>query len=194
VTMTRLVPTKGMTMSQQPRSAQSQIKIGTLFAEGVSVHQIWPYVLAIFLAGAASTALGITILESDKMIMAGMILTGLGIASMWLPGKGRLQLRTVLVLLAFVAGSVFTAVSLTIQPSNPMLFAGMVLSSTGIAGMWSIGKTGRLVLGVASTFVAGILLQAVGLTLAPSDLLVMMGMFLVSAAVFGMWFEGNRES
>jgi len=180
-------------VTQAPKSAQSQIRVGTLFAEGVSVRQIWPYVLAIFIAGAASTALGITVAESDTMIMAGMILTGIGIASMWLPGRGPLRLRTVAVLLSFVAGSAFTAVALTIQPSNPLLFIGMLLSSIGIAGMWSIGKEGRLARAVAATFVTGIFLQALGLTALPSDLLVMAGMLGVSTAVFGMWFEGNRD-
>ncbi len=181
-------------MSEAPKSAQSQIRIGTLFAEGVSVTQIWPYVLAIFIAGAASTALGITVAESDVMIMAGMVLTGIGIASMWLPGRGPLRLRTLAVILAFVAGSAFTAVALTIEPSNPLLFVGMMLSSVGISGMWAMDKEGRLARAVAATFVLGIFLQALGLTALPSDLLVMAGMLGVSTAVFGMWFEGNREA
>ncbi|MCB9483079.1 MAG: hypothetical protein H6675_03625 [Dehalococcoidia bacterium] len=165
-----------------------------LFAEGVSVAQIWPYVFAVFLAGGTCTAVGITVAENDYLILAGMILTGVGVVSMWVPGKGALRPSTAGVLLAFVSGSVCTAISLTVNPSNPLLFAGMVLSSIGIAGMWLIGKESRFSRVVAACFVGGITLQATGLTAMPSDVLVMLGMVLVPSAVFGMWFEANRPS
>ena len=178
----------------RPRSAQQQIRISMLFAEGVSVAQIWPYVLAVFLLGGTCTAIGITVAENDYLILAGMVLSGVGVVSMWLPGKGALRLSTTGVLVAFVAGSICTAISLTVHPSNPMLFAGMVLSSVGIAGMWLIGKESRFSRLVAGCFVSGITLQATGLTAVPSDVLVMLGMVLVPSAIFGMWFEANRPA
>ncbi len=177
---------------QRSKSAQQQIRLSLLFAEGVSGAQIWPFVLAVFLAGGTCTAIGITVAENDLLILAGMILSGIGVVAMWLPGKGALRAATAGVLLAFVAGSACTAVSLTVNPSNPLLLAGMVLSAIGIAGMWLLGKQGRFPRAVAGSFVSGITLQAVGLTAVPSDVLVMLGMVLVPFAVFGMWFEANR--
>ena len=84
------------------------------------------------------------------------------------------------------------AMTLTVQPSNVLFFAGMVLTGVGIIGMWLVGKTGPLAQGAAATFIGGVSAQAFGLTLTPSDPLVMAGMILVSGGVFGMWVYGNR--
>src|SRR5690606_5477498 len=122
----------------------------------------------------------------------GMVLTGLAVIAMWLPGKGGLTLVTASVIGSFISGSALTAMALTVHPSNTFFLWGMVLTSLGIVGMWFVGKAGRLAQGTAACFVAGSALQAVGLTVSPSDAMVMAGMVAVSVAVFGMWLYSNR--
>ncbi|MDA0270506.1 MAG: hypothetical protein O2798_09215 [Chloroflexi bacterium] len=170
----------------------TQFRTHMLFAEGVSVGQVWPFVLAAFVGGGLSTAMGLTVAASDTLILVGMTLTGIAVVSMWLPGKGAIRWQTFAVMLAFVSGSACTAMALTVNPSNELLLLGMVLTSVGIAGMWGTGRVGRLPLGVCAFFVSGTSIQATGLTLMPSDFLVMAGMVLVSSSIFGMWFVANR--
>ena len=153
--------------------------------------QAWLYIMPLFLAGSVITAAGVTMAESDTVILVGMVLTGVAVVAMWLPGKG-LNLLTFGVMVAFVGGSGLTALALTVNPSNAFFLWGMILSGAGIVGMWFIGKEGRLAQGVAACFLGGTSLQAVGLTVSPSDALVMAGMVGVSVAVFGMWLYSNR--
>lgn len=159
---------------------------------GGAASQTWLYILPLFLAGSVTTAVGVTIAESDQVILVGMVLTGMAVVAMWLPGKG-LNLMTLGVMAAFVGGSGLTALALTVNPSNAFFLWGMILSGAGIVGMWFIGKEGRLAQGTAACFLGGTALQAVGLTVSPSDTLVMAGMVGVSVAVFGMWLYSNRS-
>ncbi len=165
-------------------------RLATLLAASEGAARLWPLVLPVFLVGAVTTAYGLTIAEDDRVIFAGMVLTGFGVVSMWLPGKG-IRLSTVTVIAAFILGSACTAMALTVQPSNALFFAGMVLTGIGTIGMWLVGKEGRVAHLTATTFLGGITAQAVGLTVAPSDPLVMVGMILVAASVFGMWVYSN---
>jgi len=167
------------------------LRANTLLLAGDSNSRFWPFLLPVFLGGAVTTAFGLTIAESDQVIFVGMVLTGIAVVSMWLPGKG-LHLSTGTVITAFVTGSACTAMALTVQPSNGLFLAGMILTGVGIIGMWLVGKSGRLAQMTAGTFMSGISAQAVGLTVAPSDPLVMVGMIMVACGVFGMWVYNNR--
>lgn len=163
----------------------------TLFTEGVAVHEIWPYVLAIFLSGGVMTAVGLTVASNDRLVLGGMMLTSIGIVSMWLPGRGALRLRTVAVIATFLLGNFCTAISMTLSASNQLLFVGMVLSALGIGGMWAIDKHGLLARAIFVAFVRGTSLQALGLTVMPSDLLIGLVMTSVSGGIFGMWLHAH---
>ena len=151
----------------------------------------WVYVTPVFFAGSVTTAAGVTVAESDTVILLGMVLTGIAGVAMWLPGKA-LHVPTLAVMLAFVGGSALTALALTVNPSNTFFLWGMILTGFGIIGMWFIGKEGRLAQATAAAFLGGTTLQAFGLTVTPSDMLVMSGMVGVSIAVFGMWLYSSR--
>lgn len=162
---------------------------GALLTEGIAVHEVWPYVLILFLGGGTMTALGIMVLSNDLLVFAGIVLTSVGIAGMWLPGRGPVRNGKALAIASFLFGNVCTAASLTLSASNNLLLTGMIFSSAGIGSMWLIGKRGLLPIIIWWTFVVGTALQALGLTVLPSKLIVSAGMMLVSGSVFGMWMK-----
>ena len=164
-----------------------------LFKEGVAVHEVWPYVLAIFICGGALTALGLTILSDDFLVLAGIVLTSVGIACMWLPGRGAVRSGKAFAVGAFLSGNFSTATALTLSTSNRLLLVGMILSAVGIASMWfiGVGKRGPLPMAIWAAFVLGTSLQAVGLTVFPAGPLVGAGMVLVSGGIFGMWLQAH---
>jgi hypothetical protein len=167
------------------------IRSTTLLAAQGGPARHWPLLLPIFLVGTVATAYGLTIAESDRIIFAGMVLTGIAVVSMWLPGKG-IRPSTTAVIMMFIIGSACTALSLTVQPTNTLFCAGMMLTGAGTIGMWMVGKTGKLATVTGVTFMSGISAQAFGLTITPSDPFVMLGMILIAGAVFGMWVYSNR--
>ncbi len=175
-----------MAIDRRPRRVAA-----TLVTEGVAVYEVWPYVLAIFLSGSVMTALGLTILASNGLVLAGMVLTSLGIASMWLPGRGAIRWRSLVVIVAFLVGNFCTAMALTLSASNQLLLVGMILSAIGIGGMWAYDKHGPLARAIFAAFVGGTSLQAIGLTEFPSNALIGVGMMLVSGGVFGMWLHAH---
>src|SRR5690606_28640551 len=88
----------------------------------------WIYIMPVFFAGSVTTSVGLTIAASDRVILAGMVLTGLAVIAMWLPGKGGLTLVTASVIGSFISGSALTAMALTVHPSNTFFLWGMVLT------------------------------------------------------------------
>ena len=162
-----------------------------LFREGVAVHEVWPYVLGIFVSGGVMTAVGLKVMGNDLLVLAGMVVTSVGIAGMWLPGRGPIRRGQASAVGTFLLGNSCTAASLTLVTSNPLLATGMILSALGIGGMWLIGKHGLIASGIFGTFVLGISLQALGLTVFPSDLSIGFGMMFVSVAIFGMWLHSH---
>lgn len=175
-----------MAATQRPRRV-----VASLVTEGVSVSEVWPYVLAIFLSGGVLTALGLTVFFNDTLVFAGMLLTSVGIVSMWVPGRGAVRRRKALVIGFFLLGNLMTAVSLTVSTSNVLMLGGMTLSAIGIAGMWLIDKEGVLAQVISLAFVSGAALQATGLTVFRSDLLIGVGMVAVSGGIFGMWVHAH---
>ena len=163
----------------------------SLRTEGVAVDDVWPYALAIFVSGGILTAVGLTILSNDAFVLAGMVLTSVGIVSMWLPGRGALRRSVALVIVTFLAGNLCTAIALTLSASNTLLLVGMMLSASGIGGMWIIGQHGATAKVICGTFIAGTTLQAIGLTVWPSSILIGFGMVAVSSGVFGMWLHAH---
>ncbi len=174
--------------TQQGGLAQFAKVVGTTLARR-PVVSVGP----IFFAGTFATSAGITVAKNDMMVLLGVVLTGIGVIAMWLPGKGGLRLSTGAVLGAFVGGTLLTALSLTIRPTNDYLFWGMVLLGLGIVGMWLIGKSDRIAQAIAALFIVGNVVQAAGLTIMPSALVVMCGLMLVGAGIFGMWWYETRE-
>lgn len=163
-------------------------KIATaLVHEGIAVHEVWLYVLAAFIGGGTLTALGVMVLSNDAFVLAGIALTSVGIVGMWLPGRGALRGAKLLAIGSFLFGNFCTAASLTLSSSNNLLLVGMIFSAAGIATMWLIGKQGLTARVIWCGFVAGTSMQAVGLTVSSSNLLVSAGMVIVSGSVFGMW-------
>ncbi|MEX1022072.1 MAG: hypothetical protein WD058_02885 [Dehalococcoidia bacterium] len=181
-----------MTDSRPMTPRRMPLRIPLAMHREFSGGQAWKFIMPVFFAGSVTTATGLTVIPNDSIILLGMVLTGIAVVSMWLPGKGGVRLQTAAVMLIFVTGSGLTGLALTVNPSNTLFFWGMVLTGIGIIGMWLVGKTGPLALGIAGAFVAGTSLQATGLTIAPSDALVMPGMILVSGSVFGMWVYSSR--
>lgn len=151
--------------------------------------QRWLRVSPIFFLGTIITATGTTLLESDMIIFAGMVIMGLGVVAMWIAETGRFSIKYLPAPLVFMAGTVITAMSMTVVPSNPLLCGGMILTGLGTIVMWLIyvGKwnTGAAI--VALLFTAGIVIEALGLTIIPSDLMIMIGMIATGIGAFAMW-------
>ena len=97
---------------------------------------------------------------------------------MWTAETGKLKLKKLPGPALFIVGSVLTAVSMTIDPSNPMLCGGMILTGLGTIVMWQVsaGKWGFNAAVVAVLFMGGIVLEALSLTVITSDMMVMIGM------------------
>lgn len=173
------------------RNVRSLFRISTII--GGLGQRPEPLIGLILFAGIATTAVGVTVAANDTVVLAGIVLSGIGVVAMWLPGQGGLRLSTSTVIGAFVIGSALTGLAMTVNTSNALLFWGMVLVGLGIIGMWWIGKSGLLAWAVALVFTLGNCLQAAGLTLAPSNVLVLCGMVLVGASIIGMWVYDNQE-
>lgn len=153
------------------------------------VRQSWFRVSPIFFLGTVITAAGTTVYANDMVIFVGMLIMGLGVVTMWIAETGKPRLATLPGPLVFIAGTVLTAMSMTINPSNPLLCGGMILTGLGTIVMWLIyiGKWGISAALVAVLFSAGVIMEAIGLTIAPSDLLIMIGMIATGIGAFGMW-------
>lgn len=172
-----------MPESRQPSASL----LKAVIREGIAVQEVWPFVFATFLGGGSLTALGLMVFSSDILVLAGIAMTSLGIAGMWLAGRGALRNDKAMAIGLFLFGNFCTAASLTLSSSNKLLLVGMVFSAAGIGSMWIIGKHGLFPRIIWSAFVFGTTLQAVGLTVFPSKMFVSAGMVLVSGSVFGMW-------
>ncbi len=168
------------------QKARERVRVESL------VKQRWFRVSPVFFLGTIVTAGGTTVYKSDATIFAGMILMGLGVIAMWIAETGRLKLKTLPGPALFIIGSVLTAISMTIDPSNPLLCAGMILTGLGTIVMWqvSVGKWGFSAAVVAVLFSAGIILEALSLTVIASDLMVMIGMIATGMGAFAMWAFG----
>jgi hypothetical protein len=149
----------------------------------------WFRVSPIFFMGTIVTAAGTTVYKNDKAIFAGMILMGLGVISMWVAENGKFKWKSIPGPLVFMLGSILTAMSMTIIPSNPLLCAGMILTGLGTMVMWLIAKESWTINGilVGLLFMAGITLEAVSLTVFPSDVMIMIGMIATGFGAFAMW-------
>jgi hypothetical protein len=160
------------------------------------MRQAWFRISPIFFVGTIITAAGTTVSKSDMIVFVGMVIMGLGVVAMWLAETGKPGLKSIPGPLAFIGGSVLTAMSITIIPSNPLLCIGMILTCGGTMAMWLIGKWGRTpALLVASLFTIGVAMQAVGLTVVPSDIMIMAGMIGTGIAAFAMWaYESGKGS
>ena len=159
-------------------------------------HQRWFRASPIFFVGTVITAAGTTTYKSDTVIFVGMVIMGLGIVSMWLAEAGKPKLLALPGPLAFIAGSVLTAMSMTINPSNPLLCSGMILTGIGTLVMWVAleGKWGLSAVLISILFTAGISIEAVSLTIVPSDLLIMVGMIATGIGAFAMWaYETSND-
>jgi hypothetical protein len=123
------------------------------------------------------------------IIFVGMLIMGVGVVAMWMAETGKPRLATIPGPLIFIAGTVVTAMSMTINPSNPLLCAGMILTGVGTIIMWLVyvGKWGINAAIIAVLFTTGVCIEAVSLTVIPSDLLIMVGMIATGIGAFGMW-------
>jgi hypothetical protein len=153
------------------------------------VKQRWARVSPVFFVGTVVTAAGSTTIQNDTVIFIGMIIMGLGVVTMWIAETGKPRLVTLPGPLVFIAGTVLTALSLTLIPTNPLLCAGMIATGIGTIAMWLVyvGKLGVNSLVVALLFTAGVITEAVSLTVYPSDLYIMIGMIITGIGAFGMW-------
>jgi len=156
----------------------------------------WFRVSPVFFIGTVITSMGTTTVKNDSIIFAGMLVMGLGIIAMWIAETGKPNWLSITGPLTFLAGSVLTAMSMTVYPSNPLLCSGMILTGGGTLGMWalSLEKREPSVIFVAVLFMAGIALEAVSLTLVDSSLMIMIGMIATGIGAFAMWaYENNME-
>lgn len=151
--------------------------------------QRWLRVSPVFFLGTVITAAATTVYKNDTAIFTGMIIMGMGVVAMWVAEIGKFNLKSLPGPLLFIAGSVLTSMSLTINPSNPLLCGGMILTGLGTVLMWlmSVGKWGLYAALVAALFTAGITLEAVSLTVISSDLMIMIGMIATGLGAFAMW-------
>jgi hypothetical protein len=156
----------------------------------------WFRVSPMFFGGTIITSMGTTTIQNDTMIFAGMLIMGVGIVAMWIAETGKPNLLSFTGPLVFLAGSLLSAMSMTIYPSNALLCGGMILTGAGTLGMWvlSLEKRELSVIFVAVLFMAGIALEAVSLTLIDSNLMIMIGMIATGIGAFTMWaYETNYE-
>jgi hypothetical protein len=156
----------------------------------------WFKVSPLFFIGTVITAMGTTTIQNDSVILAGMIIMGLGIVAMWIAETGKPSILSITGPLVFLGGSLLTAMSMTVNPSNPLLCAGMILTGAGTMAMWilSLEKKELSVIFVAVLFMAGIALEAVSLTLVDSSTMIMIGMIATGIGAFAMWaYEINSE-
>ena len=158
-------------MDKENKQAQQKIRDSMPLSNLTKnlMRQAWFRISPIFFVGTIITAAGTTVAKSDMIVFVGMIIMGLGVVAMWLAETGKPGFKS--------GGSVLTAMSITIIPSNPLLCSGMILTGGGTMGMWLVGKWGRSsALLVAILFTIGVAMQAVGLTVVPSEMLIMGGM------------------
>src|SRR4030042_462515 len=153
------------------------------------MKQHWFRVSPVFFIGTVIAAAGTTIYKNDTVIFVGLLIMGLGVVAMWMAETGKPRLATIPGPLVFIAGTVITAMSMTISPSNPLLCGGLFLTGIGTAAMWLIyvGKWGINTHLIAILFTTGVIIEAVSLTVVPSDLLIMVGMIATGIGAFGMW-------
>ena len=185
-------------MDKENKQAQQKIRDSMPLSNLTKnlMRQAWFRISPIFFVGTIITAAGTTVAKSDMIVFVGMIIMGLGVVAMWLAETGKPGFKSVWGPLAFIGGSVLTAMSITIIPSNPLLCSGMILTGGGTMGMWLVGKWGRSsALLVAILFTIGVAMQAVGLTVVPSEMLIMGGMIVTGIGAFAMWaYESGRET
>jgi len=183
----------------QDRSNMPTIRLpgnrrGTIRTPGASLmknlmRQHWIRVSPIFFIGTVTTAAGTTIYQDDLTIFIGMIIMGLGVVAMWMAETGKLRLVTIPGPLIFILGTMLSAMSMTITPSGELLCGGMILTGIGTIIMWLVwvGRLGINSAIVAILFAVGIIIEAISLTVMPSDLLIMIGMIATGIGAFGMW-------
>lgn len=160
------------------------------------VQRPWFRVSPIFFLGTVVTAAGTTIQKSDAIILVGMIIMAIGVVAMWIAEIGKLKVKALPGPLMFMVGSVLSALSMTRNPSNMLLCIGMILTGIGTIAMWAISM-GELRISTAIVvvlFCGGIITEALGLTVAPSDMMVMVGMIATGIGAFAMWaYETNED-
>jgi hypothetical protein len=182
-------------MEKERKSAQKTLRERIPLASLLRnlMRQAWFRISPIFFVGTVITAAGTTVDKSDTVVFVGMVIMGLGVVAMWLASTGKPSLKSATGPLAFIGGSVLTAMSMTISPSNPLLCGGMILTGVGTIAMWLVGKWGRSSALVAILFTAGVAMQAVGLTVVPSDMMIMGGMIVTGIGAFAMWaYESGK--
>ena len=183
-------------MTEEKTTSRARVAVLQKARERIRVQSLakqpWFRVSPVFFLGTIVTAAGTTVYKSDMTIFIGMILMGLGVVAMWTAETGKLKLKKLPGPALFIVGSVLTAVSMTIDPSNPMLCGGMILTGLGTIVMWQVsaGKWGFNAAVVAVLFTGGIVLEALSLTVISSDMMVMIGMIATGMGAFGMWAFG----
>jgi uncharacterized membrane protein len=150
-------------------------------------------VLPLFAAGVVATAAGETVAASDTITMAGIVLTALGIVAMWAVDDDQRGAVASGGAAIFLTGAGLSAVAMTVNPSNPLLCAGMIATGIGTNGMWLGDKSDRWAYSVVAVSLGGIVALAVGLTVGASNVLAMLGMVLIGAGVAGMWMYGAED-
>ncbi len=83
-----------------------------------------------------------------------------------------------------------------INPSNPLLCSGMILTGLGTIAMWVVlvGKWSPSTAIVAVLFSGGVITESLGLTVVPSDLMIMVGMIATGIGAFSMWaYETSQD-
>src|SRR4030042_4493282 len=137
------------------------------------MKQHWFRVSPVFFIGTVIAAAGTTIYKNDTVIFVGLLIMGLGVVAMWMAETGKPRLATIPGPLIFIEGTVLSAMSMTITPSGEMLCGGMILTGIGTMVMWLVyvGRLGINSAIVAMLFTIGIIIEAVSLTVVPSDLL-----------------------
>ena len=148
----------------------------------------WVRVSPVFFAGTVITAAGTTIHKSDMVTFVGMVIIALGVIAMW-AAQANAGLKHFPGPVAFMAGSVISAMSMTINPSNTLLCSGMILTGLGTIGMWVVmveGWSAGSAL-VSVLFSGGIVTEALGMTVMPSETMIMAGMIATGVGAFAMW-------
>jgi hypothetical protein len=156
----------------------------------------WVRVSPVFFSGTVITAIGTTIAKSDTITFVGMVIIALGVMAMW-AAQANPGLKHFPGPVIFLIGSMLSAVSMTINPSNMLLCIGMIMTGFGTIAMWVVmvegWSTGAVIVSVL--FSGGIITEALGMTVIPSDMMIMAGMIATGLGAFSMWaYETHLNS
>ncbi len=183
---------------QDIKSLYSQSKLGHLKRR--LLQQQWFRASPVFFFGTVATAAGTTVYPSDAVLFIGMSLMGLGVVAMWVAETGRPTWKSVWGPIVFVAGSIASAMSMTLNPSDLLLCVGMMLTGVGTVWMWVVwvAEWGINTALVVVLFTAGVTMEAISLTIVPSGLMTMLGMIATGIGAFAMWayetdLEGRKD-